>query len=57
MSYFSKIAAIAARSAVPSGRGAELFVELVAAAGGVDDDDLTRLVGQIEERVGTPEGR
>src|SRR5690242_7796108 len=33
------------------GEGAQLLVELVAAAGGVDNDDLARVVGQVEESV------
>ena len=53
MSYFSKRAATVARSGVAVARERpELLVELVAAARGVDDDDLARLVGQVEERVG-----
>ena len=38
------------RQSVPRER-AKLFVELVAAAGGVDDDDLARVVRHVEERV------
>jgi hypothetical protein len=36
--------------AVPHER-AQLFVELVATARDVDDDDLARLVRQVEERM------
>ena len=39
------------RTLAVAGERAELGVEVVAAAGGVDDDHLRRLVGQVQKRV------
>jgi hypothetical protein len=36
------------------GCGSEFFVEVVAAAGCVDDDDLARLIGQVQEGMREP---
>jgi hypothetical protein len=52
ISYFSKTAAGGCAVRRPLTReGAKLLVELVAAAGGVDDDELAVVVGQVEECV------